>query len=52
MHNHEDFPNEEVHAATRWEKADAEGPEVEFFVSNNDNDNEDEKITKNKREKK
>ena len=43
MCNHEDFPNEEVHVANRWEKSDAEGPEVEFFVSNNNNDNEERK---------
>ena len=46
--NHNDFPNEEVHAATRQGKVDAKGPEVEFFVSDNNNDNEEEKIMKKK----
>lgn len=50
--NHEDFTNEEVHAATRWGKVDTEGPEAKFFVSNDNNDNEEEKITNKKNEKK
>ena len=41
MHNHDNFQNEEAHAATRWGKTDAKGPEVELFVSNANDDNEE-----------
>ena len=42
VHHHEDFPNEEPRSIRRWTVVSSKGPGADFFVPENQEDDEDE----------